>query len=256
MSDAVSTLSEREIAELCAFADGTLPPERVKDIEARVAASPELLELVERQRQAVAATRALSAEPLPASLVDAVESLRSGRRARRSRGRPLVPRLALAGGLAAVLVVVAAVVLSGGPAGPTVADAATLASQPATAPAPSAQSATRLAVDVEGIPFPNLEQFAGWQASGVHEGHIDGRDATAVFYRKDGRRIAYVIVAGDGLPHPSGAQTSTRGGVEYQTLRVNGRLAVTWRRGGHTCVLIGDAPEGELLDLASWPVIA
>ena len=27
---------------------------------------------------------------------------------------------------------------------------------------------------------------------------------------------------------------------------------MTWERVGHTCVLIGTAPEGELLALASW----
>ena len=256
MSDATSTLSERELAELAAFADGTLPPERMKEVEARVAASPELLELVERQRQAVAATLALSAEPPPASLVEAVEGMLSGRGARRSRARRLVPRLALAGGLAAVLVVVAAVVLSGGPAGPTVADAAGLASERPNAPAPAAESATRLAADVEGVSFPTLEELAGWRASSAHRGRIDGRDASVVFYRKDGQRIAYMIVGGEALPEPSGAQTTTRNGVEYRTLLVNGRLAVTWQRDGHTCVLIGDAPRAELLALASWPVIA
>jgi hypothetical protein len=35
-------------------------------------------------------------------------------------------------------------------------------------------------------------------------------------------------------------------------LRIDDRLAVTWRRAGHTCVLIGDAPRPELLKLASW----
>jgi len=29
---------------------------------------------------------------------------------------------------------------------------------------------------------------------------VGGRDATAVFYAKGGRQIAYVIVAGDALP--------------------------------------------------------
>jgi hypothetical protein len=43
-----------------------------------------------------------------------------------------------------------------------------------------------------------------------------------------------------------------REGVPFRTLRVDGRLAVTWRRNGHTCVLIGGAPGAELLDLASW----
>jgi hypothetical protein len=42
--------------------------------------------------------------------------------------------------------------------------------------------------------------------------------------------------------------------VNYQTLSSDGRLAMTWRRDGHTCVLIGQATRRELLKLASWPL--
>jgi hypothetical protein len=254
MSDLLSSLSERELAELCAFADGTLPPERRAEVEARVAASPQLLELVERQRQTVAAAQALSTDEPPASLVASVEALRSGRVARRSRVRWFAPRLALASGLAAVAVVVAAIVLSGGPGGPTVADAARLASGSPAGPAPAAISSTKLSADVQGVEFPNFAQWAGWRTEGVLHGNVDGREATVVFYRKDGRRIAYAIVAGSGLPRPSGGQVTSRYGVEYQILRLNGRLAVTWPRAGHTCVLIGDATRAELVRLASWPL--
>jgi anti-sigma factor RsiW len=59
------SLSEQEMAELSALADGSLPAERRAEVEARIAASPELLELVERQRQAVAATSALTGEAPP-----------------------------------------------------------------------------------------------------------------------------------------------------------------------------------------------
>jgi hypothetical protein len=249
MSDAVSRLSERDVSELCALADGTLPAERRAEVEARIAASPELSELLERQRRALSATEALSGEAPPPSLVDSVEALRS----RQSRPPRLVPRLALAGALAAAVAVVAAIVLSGGPGGPTVADAARLASKPPTAPAPAPVSATTLSADVQGIAFPNFARLAGWEAQGVRHGGVDGRGATVVYYGKDGRRIAYVIVAGSGLPRPSGGRVTTKNGVEYQTLRLNGRPAVTWPRAGHTCVLIGDATRAELVELASWP---
>jgi hypothetical protein len=201
--------------------------------------------LVERQRSAVTATQALAEDQPSASLTESVEALRSRRRPRAR----LVPRLALAGGLAAAVAVVAAVVLTGGPGGPTVADAARLANKQANAPAPPAlaNSSTTLAAAVEGVAFPNLARRAGWHAAGVRRGHVDGRAATVVFYRKDGRRIAYVIVAGSGLPRPS------ESGPKYQTLRMNGRLVVTWERGGHTCVLVGDASRPELLRLASLP---
>jgi hypothetical protein len=250
MSDLLSSLSERELAELSAFADGTLPPERRAEVEAWVTASPELLELVERQRRTVAATQALSSEEPPASLVATVDALGSGRIKRRSSA----PRLALAGGLAVVAAVVAAIVLTGGPGGPTVADAARLASKPPTGQAPAAISSTKLSAGVQGVAFPNFARWAGWQTQGVLHGKVDGRDATVVFYRKDGRRIAYAIVAGSELPEPSEGQVTNRYGVDYQTLRLNGRLVVTWPRGGHTCVLIGDATRAELVKLASWPL--
>src|SRR5206468_4447835 len=111
---------------------------------------------------------------------------------------------------------------SGGPGGPTVADAARLANEPPNGPAPAPLGATKLSADVQGVAFPNFARWAGWQTQGVRHGRVDGRAATVVFYRKDGRRIAYVIVAGSGLPRPSGGQATTRHGVAYQTLRVNG----------------------------------
>jgi len=246
----VGRLSSEEMAELCALADGTLPAERRDEVEARVAASPELQEVVERQRRAVLAVRALAEEDVPGSLQAAVGA-RAGRRPRR-----LVPRLAVAGAAAVAAAVVAAVVLTGGPGAPTVADAARLGTQPATEPAPSPAGAagTKLAVAVDGVPFPNLTRFAGWRAVGVRHGRIGDRDATVVVYRKDGRRLGYVIVAGAGLVRPSAAQATVIRRVEYQTLRLSGRLAVTWRRGGRTCVLLGQATPRELLRLASWPL--
>ena len=56
------------MAELSALADGTLPAERRGEVEARVAASPELRELLERQRQALLAAQTLTAEEVPGSL--------------------------------------------------------------------------------------------------------------------------------------------------------------------------------------------
>jgi hypothetical protein len=253
MSELASGLSERELAELCALADGTLPAERRAAVEARVAASPELQRLVERQRQAVTAIQSLADEPTPESLRAAVEARRQARSPRRERAWRLTPRLGLAGALAAAVVVVA-VVLFGGNGGPTVAEAAQLAERPpsAPAPAPAGNSGTKLALDVEGVAFPDLQRSYGWRAVGVRRDSLDGRDVTTVFYAKGGRRIAYVIVAGPGLPRPSGAEGTLYRGIRFQTLRVDGRRGVTWRRVGHTCVLIGAASPAELLTLASW----
>jgi anti-sigma factor RsiW len=241
------------MAELCALADGTLPAGRRAEVEARVAASSELQELLARQREAVLATSSLSAEEVPDSLQTAVAARALERGERRGGSKNLLPRLALAGAAAVVALAVAAVVLSGGPGGPTVADAARLATQAPTGPAPAAAgtAGTRLAIEVEGLAFPDLAQY-GWRPIGVRRGRIDGREATVVFYERAGRRLGYAIVSGAGLPRPSGAQVKYIRRVDYRALRSNGLLAVTWRRGGHTCVLIGQASRAELLKLASW----
>ncbi|MGH3114060.1 MAG: hypothetical protein ACRDOP_11415, partial [Gaiellaceae bacterium] len=235
MGDPPSGRSEQELAELCALADGTLPAERRASVEARVAASPELQELLDRQRRALAETQTLADEQAPESLREAVESRRRARGARSGRPWRLAPRLAFAGGLAVVLAVVA-VVLIGGPAGPTVAEAAELADRPPSGPAPppSGESGTQLALDVEGVVFPDLARSFGWRAVGMRRDELDGRDATTVFYEKGAGEIAYVIVAGPGLPRPSDVPVSVYRGVRFQTLRLDGRLAVTWRRVGHT----------------------
>jgi len=252
MGDVAERLSSEEMAELCALADGTLPEERRAAVEARVAASRELQELLARQRRAVLAAQALAAEEVPPSLQAAVDARVSV--SRRMRSRVHVPRLVLAGAAAATAAVVAAVLLSGGPGAPTVADAARFGTQAPTepAPGPTGTAGTKLAIAVEGVPFPNLTRFAGWSAVGVRRGRVGGRDATVVVYRKDGRQLGYVIVAGAGLVRPAAAPATVIGRVEYQTLRLNGGLAVTWRRAGHTCVLIGQATRKELLKLASW----
>jgi anti-sigma factor RsiW len=254
VSDVASHLTPTELAELCALADGTLPAERRADVEARVATSPELQELVERQRRAVLATQTLSSDEPSPSLQAAVQTHRAALGSRRSPGGRLGPRVALAAALVAAAAVISAVVLNGGPGAPTVADAARLAARSPTEPAPRAGGGTRLAIGVDGVAFPDLAAAFGWRALGVRHGRIDGREATVVYYGKGGRRLAYAIVSDGALARPSGGGLHERSGVSYQALRLNDRLVVTWRRGGHTCVLIGDASRTELLALASWPL--
>jgi len=247
-------LSEHDMAELAAFADGTLPVERRAAIEARLASSAELRAFVERQRRALSATHALAAEPVPASLAASVAAVAPRRKRRRAGRRGLAWRLGVAGALVAALAAVVVLSVNRGPAAPSVAAAAGLARQAPSgaAPAPLGTSGTTLSASVQGVAFPDFAPVYGWHALGVRHASLNGRPATAVYYGKDGRRIAYVIVSGPGLARPPSTASATIGGVQYQTLRLNGVPAVTWRRSGHTCVLTGAASPAELLTLASW----
>lgn len=246
-------LSAQEMAELAALADGTLSAERREALEARVASSPELQELVDRQRRAVTLTRAAASEPVPASLQASVEG--NIRRPRESRGsRRLVPSLALGGVAVAVAAVLVTLVLTGAPSGPTVADAARLAASQPTEPAPAraGKDWSKLDASVDGVAFPDFTRAFGWRQSGMRRDQVNGRAATAVYYSKDGKRIGYVILAGSALPAPSGAHSVERNGVSYDALTVDGRPTVTWERLGHTCVLTGATSRSELLALAAW----
>jgi anti-sigma factor RsiW len=247
-----SKLSAREMAELAAYADGTLPAERRGSLEARIAESPELQELLDRQRGSLAATKMLADEPTPASLRTTVEERTRGGAARRPRRR-LVPGLALGSAAIAATAIVLVLALAGGPSGPTVADAARLASQPPSGPAPARldHSQTKLTAHVDGVVFPDLTHPWGWRQVGVRHEQLDGRTATVVYYEKGAQRVGYVITAGSALRSPTGAESVTKHGVRYQTLDVDGHPAVTWERLGHTCVLTGTSP-AELLRIASW----
>jgi hypothetical protein len=77
---------DQEIVELAALADGSLAPERRAALEARVAASSELAELLAEQERAISLARHAAAE------VEAPESLRARIRTRERARRPVVGR--------------------------------------------------------------------------------------------------------------------------------------------------------------------
>jgi anti-sigma factor RsiW len=248
MNDPFDRLSEQEIADTCALADGTLPEARRAEVEALVRESPELTALLARQRQALAATAALAAEAVPDSLRHSVERAKPRTVRRRRRARWI---LSAAGVAAAVLVVFVVLSTSGVFGGPTVAAAADFALGAPNGPAPGSTGAGTLDASVGGVAFPDWSSAHGWRPVGVRQGEVHGRPATVVFYEKGGLRLGYAIVDGAALPRPDGATSTTRAGVEYQTLELHGKQAVSWQEGGHTCVLIGPLAPAELVDLAS-----
>jgi hypothetical protein len=88
----------------------------------------------------------------------------------------------------------------------------------------------------------------------VRTGEVDCRDATTVYYEKDGETLAYTIIGGDALDGPDGARTVTVEGTPIELFRTDdGRPAATWERDGHTCVLAGaGVPDAKLAELAGW----
>ncbi len=247
-----------ELAELSALADGTLAPALRAEVEARIAASPQLTALYERERRVVDALhQARATERAPQRLRTKIEASRP------SRARAVRRRFVYAGGVAAALAaVVLALVLalpSGTPGSPSVSDAAALAARGPTeaAPAPDpSMPGARLHQSVGDVYFPNWTSRFGWQAVGTRTDELGGRTAVTVYYRWKGATIAYTIVHSPPLAEPSAKATSWDG-TELRTLALNGRQVVTWRRAGDTCVLSGAGITAAALQkLAAWKVPA
>jgi anti-sigma factor RsiW len=232
-------------AELLLFVDGGLDADRRAAIETLAAERPELAGRADRIRAGRDRLRAAAAETeAPFELRRRVDALAARPRRARPRWRPLA---AVAGALAVAVVAVALVV---GGAGPSVGDVLDAAGQsPAAAVTPT--GGPLLAVQVEGTRFPDYEKKFGWRAVGQHEDRVDGRFVRTVDYRKGSETVRYSIVAGDTLEEPDGQDLESEG---TRLRRIGDARAVTWSRGGHTCVMV--ATPGVSLDtvaeLAGW----
>src|SRR5437763_15417994 len=73
---------EPELADVAAFADGSLPEGRRSEVAARIAASPRLAMELERQRAALRAVE-MAAAPAPQRLRRRIEAMRRPREQRR-----------------------------------------------------------------------------------------------------------------------------------------------------------------------------
>lgn len=242
---------DRLMADLAAAADGTLDPDRQAEIEAMAAADSELAEALERQRRAVSLIRGAAAEvEAPLALRERIEADRQ--RLQRAGGRGFRRRwlsVALAGAVAAAVLL--AVVFTA-PGAPTVEDAAAFAVKPPTGAAPAARGPL-LDISQDRVVFPAWVEEFGWEATGTRRGEIGGRDATTVYYEKDGNTLSYTIVGGDALDVPDDVRTIEAAGTPVHIFDADGRPAATWERRGRTCVLTGDGIEdAKLAELAGW----
>ena len=236
---------ERLEAELVLFVDGGLDAERRSAIEAQAAERADVAHRIaliragrDRVRTAAADTEA------PFELRRRIDDLV----ARPARPRRRWRRFALLGGAAATAAVVAVLVVAGN--GPSVGDVLDAAGQSPTAVV-TPTGGPLLDVDVEGTRFPDYEEKFGWRAAGQHEDDVDGRLVRTVDYRKGGETVSYSIVAGDALREPDGEDLEAEG---TRLRRIGDRVAVTWRRGGHTCVMTasGGVTLDTVAELAAW----
>ncbi|HKH16549.1 MAG TPA: hypothetical protein VKA57_03400 [Solirubrobacteraceae bacterium] len=240
---------DRLMADLAAAADGTLPRARQAELEALAKQDARLAAALDEQRRAMTLIRGAATDVrAPLALRERLEAQRAA--ARRPRARRRWFSVALAGAAAAAVLLA---VVFAGPSGPTLQEAAAFGAQPATAPAPAADGKL-LAAQQDGVAFPEWGAKFGWEATGVRRGEVDGRDATTVYYEKEGKTLAYTIVGGDALDTPDDARTITAEGTPVELFRTSdGRPAATWERDGHTCVLAGTGvPDAKLAELAGW----
>ncbi len=241
---------DRLMADLAAAADGTLPRARQDELEALAREDAGVAAALDEQRRAMTLIRGAAGEVrAPLALRERLEADRA--RLARPRARRRWFSVATAGALAAALLL--AVVLAGPSGGPTLDEAAAFGAQPATGPAPAAEGKL-LAAEQDGVAFPEWGAKFGWEATGIRRGEVDGRDATTVYYEKDGKTLAYTIVGGEALDWPEDARTVKAEGTRVDLFRTDdGRPAATWWRDGHSCVLAGEGvPDEALAKLAGW----
>jgi hypothetical protein len=146
---------------------------------------------------------------------------------------------AMAGALATA--VLALVLIPGGPATPTLSQAAALGGLGAAAPPPTPDPddpSVKLSEEVGDVYFPNWSSTLGWRPTGMRRDLLDLHRAATVYYAYGTRRLAYTILSAPALRQPAAAVT-VENGMTVRTLRRHGRVIVTWRRDGSTCVLTG-----------------
>lgn len=253
MNDHDPTLTEQDLADLAALADGSLDASRVAGVEERIAASPAMGAEFARQRRAI--DRVVAAQ----RQVGAPAKLRAKVTAERARRAPVVrlPRFGLAAGgaaLVAVALVVVFFVLPGGVNGERLiaAAAATHGNIPER-PAPQEASPTLLDFEKSGVAFPAYRTKFGWDAVGERDDRVEGRDVATVIYRKGDRAVGYSVVAGGTVSPPKSARTVVQEGNTVRVFNDGPRTIAVVERQGHTCVLSGvDVPDRTIVELAGW----
>jgi hypothetical protein len=243
-------LTEIQMAELSALADGTLPADRKASVDALLASSPEIRQYYERERRLVERLHAArTTDRAPLALRERIESDRA--RAGRTRARRWRPAAWPAAGLGGALAALAAVLLIGSSSSvpPMVAATAKLAERGAVAGAPSAtpSNPAELTTNVVGLHFPaTLGREAPLHVVGVRTDRFAGRQVVTVYYAGHGKSVAYSIMAPPPVHQPA---TWERNSSPYYTFTLGGRHVLVWQYKHHTCVLSSRQITSEGLNL-------
>ena len=168
----------------------------------------------------------------------------------------------LAGAIAVVALALVLLLPSGTPGAPSVSAAAALAARGPIKAAPVPDplqpgGAARPERRRRVLPQLGARAWTG-TPSATRSDQLDGRTAVTVYYHVAGRADRlHDRRPRRPLAQPPAQATTWRNGTELRTLTVNGRLVVTWRRAGDTCVLSGTGvTAAELQTLAAWKVPA
>lgn len=215
--------------ELAALADGTLRPERRREIENQLGTSEQIRESIQRQRAAIELTREIEV-PASDALHARVAEMAAGASPKNRAGWAVGGLVTAA---AAMLVVIALVILpSSGSPGVNQVLAVAAQGPTAGAPAKDPDDPSRLNVSVGSVRFPSWEGDSGWSATGARTDEIDGRRVETVFYENaDGATINYSVVDGapiDSLEPP---------GTQYLITGSGDTRRIIWRAGGRTCII-------------------
>jgi anti-sigma factor RsiW len=225
-------LTEAQMADLSALADGSLAPERSAEVQALVDSTPELRAYFDRERQLVERLHAArAADRAPLALRERIEGDRTRAPGRARRWPRALPGAA---GALAVAALVLALALGSGGASPTIAGTAKLAARgPSTvAPVVDPGDPSKLTTRVGSLAFPARQ--LGMHAVGVRTDRLAGRRVVTVYYAGQAGSIAYSIVATPALSEPDSYWAH---GASYHLFWLNGRRVVVWRKDGHTCVI-------------------
>lgn len=205
-----------------------------------MAASPRLQALLREQEEVLAAVRGRD-ELAPARLRDAVAA--GPARSHRRRA------FALAGAAAVAATTTLLVIVGSEPAPPTLAATTAFGARAAMSSRPVSRPGARTlpGVAVDGVRYPDWRHEYGWRARGSRVDRLGSRRATTVFYEKRGQRVAYTIVSGGPMSIPASSRPARWEGRLRHVFRANGRIAVTWERRGHTCLVSAGGVRGRTL---------